>query len=199
MVILIWKLLVFLYQTTQISEKVVNSKEIHVKEPFYLRYGPGGSHPSARYYLADFGNNPYIPESAASQQRANFTMSFVDHVPAETSSFAFDSFVDLTIKNARTVSGDVYRVRVSGGSMTRISDFPVLLESVLESPQLLVDPNSPSGVKRTGYFQSQLHINQYWNTQFNVTASYEDTRFIDAVKLSGSYGGHNQNWIFLLV
>ena len=189
---------VFISDYTGSVEKVVNSKEIHVKAPFYLRYGPGGSHPSARYYLADFGNNPYIPESAASQQRANFTMSFVDHVPAETSSFAFDSFVDLTIKNARTFSGDVYRVRVSGGSMTRISDFPILLESVLESPQLLVDPNSPSGVKRTGYFQSQLHINQYWNTQFNVTASYEDTRFIDAVKLSGSYGGHNENASFLL-
>ena len=51
---------VFISDYTGSVEKVVNSKEIHVKEPFYLRYGPGGSHPSARYYLADFGNHPYV-------------------------------------------------------------------------------------------------------------------------------------------
>jgi len=189
---------VFISDYTGSIEKVVNDKEIHVKEPFYFRYGPGSSHPSARYYLADFGNNPYIPESAASSQRANFTMSFVDNVPATTSSFAFDSFVDLTIKNTRTFSGDVYRVRVSGGSMTRISDFPILLETVLESPQLLVDTSSPSGVKRTGYFQSQAHIDQYWNTEFGMTATYDNTRFIDSVKLSGSFSADKQNGSFLL-
>ena len=189
---------VFITDYTGSVERVVNDKEIHLKEPFYFRYGPGGSHPSARYYLADFGNNPYIPESAASSQRANFTMSFVDNVAATTSSFAFDSFIDLTIKNARTFSGDVYRVRVSGGSMTRISDFPVLLETVLESPQLLVDTDSPSGVKRTGYFQNQAHIDQYWNNQFGMTSTYDNTKFIDSVKLSGSYGGDGQNGSFLL-
>ena len=188
---------VFISDYTGSIEKVVNDKEIHVKEPFYFRYGPGGNE-QARYYLADFGNHPYVPPSVQGPPRANFTMSFVDNVVATTSSFASDSFIDLTIKNARTFSGDVYRVRVSGGSMTRISDFPVLLETVLESPQLLVDTTSPSGVKRTGYFQSQAHIDQYWNTEFGLTSTYDNTRFIDSVKLSGSFSGDKQNGSFLL-
>ena len=64
----------------------------------------------------------------AGSPRADFFMSFIETTTAETSSFAFDSFLDFNIKNLRTFSGDVYRLRVSGGSKTQISDFPVLLD-----------------------------------------------------------------------
>ena len=125
-------------------------------------------------------------------------MSFIETTTAETSSFAFDSFLDFNVKNLRTFSGDVYRLRVSGGSKTQISDFPVLLDTVLESPQLLIDSNSPSGVLRTGYIQSQAHITKYWENSSNLTPSFNSTELIDAVKLSGSLSQKNDTGRFSL-
>ena len=185
---------VFVDDYTGSIERVVNEKEIHTKEPFYFRYGSGND---TRFFLADFGNHPYAPQNITGAPRANFTMSFTDTITDTTSSFAFDSFVDLTIKNARTFSGDVYKIRISGGSQTQVSDFPVLLETVLESPELLVDTLSPSGVLRSGYFQSQAHINKYFNTTgSNTTATSDSTTFIDGMKLSGSYSEHKTNASF---
>ena len=56
-----------------------------------------------------------------------------------TSSYRFDSFIDFNIEDMRTFSGDVYRVKVSGGSDSTQGDFPVLLDTVVDIPELLVD------------------------------------------------------------
>jgi len=186
---------IFIPDYTASIERVVNDKEIHVKEPFWFQYGVGAD---AKYYLADFGNHPYAPIDVAGSPRADFFMSFIETTTAETSSFAFDSFLDFNIKNLRTFSGDVYRLRVSGGSKTQISDFPVLLDTVLESPQLLIDSNSPSGVLRTGYIQSQAHITKYWENSSNLTPTFNSTELIDAVKLSGSLSQKNDTGRFSL-
>jgi len=174
---------IFIPDYTASIERVVNDKEIHVKEPFWFQYGDGAN---TQYYLANFGNHPYVPITSPGSPRANFTMSFVETTTAETSSFAFDSFLDFNIKNLRTFSGDVYRLRVSGGSKTQVSDFPTLLDTILESPQLLIDSDSPSGVLRTGYIQSQAHITKYWESSANLSTTFDSTELIDSVKLSGS-------------
>lgn len=145
----------------------------------------GQSTPPEKYYIAAFGSNDVVP-------RANFTSSFQDIVSV-TSSFQFDSFVDMHIKRARTFSGDIYRLRVSGGSQTRVSEFPVLLDTILESPELLVDTISPSGVLRSGYFQSQAHTNKYWDSGSNVTVTYQNSPDIDSIHLSGSYSQYGEN------
>ena len=174
---------IFISDYTGSIERVVNDKEIHVKEPFYIQHGDDAD---VVYYLADFGNHPYAPLETPGSPRADFTMSFQELSTSETSSFAFDSFIDLTLNNLRTFSGDVYRLRVSGGSKTQISDFPILLDTVLESPQLLVDTNSPSGILRTGYIQSQAHITKYWESSSNLETTFDSNEIIDAVNLSGS-------------
>ena len=61
----------------------------------------------------------------------------------------------------RTFSGDVWRLRVYGASDSSQGDFPVLLETVIESPQLLKDTTSPSGFLRSGYFIDQTHLFKY--------------------------------------
>ena len=177
-------------------QSVVSDKEVHVDKPFYFKYAPSmagnQNDPPTKYYVAPFGNHPYVPQSVPGSPRADFTSSFQDIVSV-TSSFQFDSFVDMTIKRARTFSGDVYRLKVSGGSQTRVSEFPVLLDTILESPELLVDTTSPSGVLRSGYFQSQAHTNKYWDSGSNVTVTYQNNPFVDSIHLSGSYSQHNQN------
>ena len=63
----------------------------------------------------------------------------------------------------RTFSGDIYRIRVHGNSESAGSDFTVLADTIVESPELLRDTNSPSGMLRTGYFLSSGHLNAYWS------------------------------------
>jgi len=175
-------------------QEVVSDKEIHVDKPFYFKYKPliGADATNEKHYIASFGGSPQVPLSVPGSPRANFTSSFQDIVSV-TSSFQFDSFVDMHIKKARTFSGEVYRLKVSGGSQTRVSEFPVLLDTILESPQLLVDTTSPSGVLRSGYFQSQAHTNKYWDSGSNVTVTYQNTPDADSIHLSGSYSQYGEN------
>ena len=189
---------IFVDDYTASIERVVNSKEIHVREPFYFKYGPGG-YEKAKYYLSGFGDIPYIPQNVPggpNGPRSDFTMSFQETVTQATASHRFDSFIDFDLRNLRTFSGDVYRVKISGGSQTSVSDFPVLLETIVESPELLVDQNSPSGFLRTGYFQNQAHTDKYWNSSANLTATYQNFPLIDAMKLSGSFSAKNANGRF---
>ena len=117
------------------------------------------------------------------------------------SGYNFDSLLDLTIKDMRTFSGDIYRVRVHGNSESAGSDFTVLSDVIVESPELLIDTYSSSGVLRTGYFIDQSHINTYWN-KFSidgstrgtkVSATHTGSQFIDSLMISGSTYGLNES------
>ena len=117
------------------------------------------------------------------------------------SGIQFDSMLDLTIKNMRTFSGDIYRVRVHGKSESAKSDFTVLADTIVESPELLKDSDSSSGALRTGYFLNQNHINVYWNSSSfdgstrggNVRAFHTGSHFIDSLRISGSTSGQNES------
>ena len=100
--------------------------------------------------------------------------------------------VDFTVEDMRTFSGDVYRVKISGGSDSSQGDFPVLLDTVVDSPELITDTTSPSGVLRSGYFIDQAHIDKYWNTfggnnNVNQLSAYYTMSLADGMYLSGSY------------
>ena len=178
---------IFIPDYTASIERVVNDKEIHVKEPFYFQYGDGVE---TKYYLANFGNAP-VKISEPGEPRSDFTMSFIETVASTTSSFAFDSSLEFNIKNLRTFSGDVYRLRISGGSKTRVSDFPILLDTTIESPELLIDSTSATGFLRSGYIQNQTHLDKYWSSSSNLTPTFRSSNIIDAVHLSGSLSEKN--------
>jgi len=132
---------------------------------------------------------------------ATISMSFEDVATTTfSSSFEKNSYVDLTIKNMRTFSGDVYRVKVHGKMQSDTSAFSQMADTVIESPELLRDTNSPSGMLRTGYFLSSGHLNAYWSASSfdsltkaaNVTASHNSSQYIDSLYLSGSNRGLNE-------
>ena len=165
-------------------EKVENDRIVHCRQPFYVIYQPPAVTAKKQIRKASFGN-PYVPANRTGL--ANFTASFQDLAAPSTSSYRFDSFIDLDLTNLRTFSGDVYRLRVSGKSQSEQSDFRVLLDTVIESPELLVDSNSSSGVLRTGYFQSQAHTDLYWASSSNTTVTYNTNYLSDSIYISGSH------------
>ena len=175
-------------------EEVISDRQLIVNKPYSLEFDStrfGGDDDKQRIY-SNIGSI-----SGQSPIYANFTASYVDWSVPSTSSYRFDSFIDLTIENMRTFSGDVYRLKVYGASDSSQGDFPVLLNTVVESPELLVDTNSPSGVLRSGYFIDQTHIDKYWNAYggdntTNTLTPYYTMSLADSVFLSGSYSTYNQ-------
>ena len=163
-------------------ERVVSSTELITSKPYSVFYNEGGD--ATQKIYSDIGTSTL--------NNANFTASFVDWDVPATSSFHFDSFVDVDLRNLRTFSGDIYRVKVYGASDEATADFPVLLDTVIESPELLRDTTSPSGFLRSGYFKDQTHIDKYWTGSVGdnitaITSSYDSSLLIDGVLLSGSY------------
>ena len=173
-------------------ENVISDREITTTKPYSVLYnGPNAPKEGIKYFT-DIGS-PKISDDLY----ADFTASYVDWEVPATSSYRFDSFLDLTIKNMRTFSGDVYRLKVYGASDSSQGDFPVLLETIVESPELLRDTTSPSGFLRSGYFINQSHTDFYWDgyggdgVDSGLNAVYTMS-LADGIYLSGSYTAHNQ-------
>ena len=72
----------------------------------------------------------FISQCGGNTILANFTASYIDWDIPTTSSYRFDSFVDLDITNMRTFSGDIYRIKIYGASDSELADFPVLLDTI---------------------------------------------------------------------
>ena len=171
-------------------ENVISDREITTTKPYSVLFTGPDSPPEGVKYYSDIGqSSPAI--------LANFTASYLDWEVPSTSSYRFDSFLDLTIKNMRTFSGDVYRLKIYGASDSNQADFPVLLETIVESPELLRDTTSPSGFLRSGYFINQTHTDYYWNSfggdglDSGLNPAYTMS-LADGVYLSGSYTDSNQ-------
>ena len=177
---------------TATIDKVVSDTELHTSKPYSVTYNKNGF---VKRIYSDISLTLF--PSISNIEYANFTSSFTDWDVPTTSSFHFDSFVDLTLRNLRTFSGDVYRIKVYGASDDSTSDFPVLLDTIIESPELLRDTTSPSGFLRSGYFIEQSHIEKYWKSfgGNNNTATLNPVvtqSLIDSVFLSGSYENYSE-------
>ena len=177
---------------TATIDKVVSDTELHTSKPYSVTYNKNGF---VKRIYSDISLTLF--PSISNIEYANFTSSFTDWDAPTTSSFHFDSFVDLTLRNLRTFSGDVYRIKVYGASDDSTSDFPVLLDTIIESPELLRDTTSPSGFLRSGYFIEQSHIEKYWKSfgGNNNTATLNPVvtqSLIDSVFLSGSYENYSE-------
>ena len=110
----------------------------------------------------------------------------------------------MIIKNLRPFSGDLYRVKIHGKMQSQNSGFATMADTVVESPEVLIDKTSPSGFLRTGYFINQSHINNYWTASSvddttkgaAVSTTHTGSEYIDSMYISGSTRGVNE---FVLV
>ena len=169
---------------------VLSDKKLTTSKPYSVRYKFNAEAQTVAMY-SDIGSP--IP---ADNLYANFTASYVDWNVPTTSSYRFDTFIDVDISNMRTFSGDVYRLKVYGASDSAQGDFPVLLDTIVESSELLVDKDIAAFPLRSGYLQSQAHIDKYWakyggdNAAATLQSEYSMV-LADAVYLTGSYDEFN--------
>ena len=145
------------------------------------------------------GGRVIVPEL----KNVPLSMSFQEYGGNISSSIHFDSFMELKIKNMRTFSGDVYKLKVHGAMKSQNTGFSVFGESIVESSEQLIDLSSNSGILRTGYFYTQSLIDTYWtgssydgNTRGDkISFSHNSSQYIDSLRLSGSNYGVNQTLV----
>ena len=160
--------------------KVLNDTSFVPKDPFLIQDTQQGE--------------PYklIPAPLTTQY---ITASYQDLPTQTTSSVNYFSFADIRLTDMRTFSGDVHKVKIYAKSGGTLGDFELIYDSPIESEEVLYDINDTIGLGNTGYFNSQGRINSYWEvfqgfgSGTTGTLTKDDTFLIDAMKISGSNRG----------
>ena len=151
--------------------KVINKKTIEVQKPFGV-YDSG----SGFYRIAGIGSGSY-------------QINWPKEHEYDTSSINFKSFADVRLKKLRTFSGDINRVAAYIKNNGPFSNWQKVIDTPVESPELLLDPTSMTGTSRIGVFSSDSVINTYWTAtggQFGTETSATVQTFSDNEYLSDS-------------
>ena len=129
----------------------------------------------------------------------SFSIVFTPEVTESVSITNFRSYADVRVSNIRTFSGDVFRTKIYRKSEVNAGDFEIFADLPLESSELLLNPSSPTGLERTGYFVTQSDVVDFYDvhygrfgSQFKSTdltesgSSYNNDIKVDSVRISGS-------------
>src|SRR6056300_48016 len=109
------------------------------------------------------GKNFKVPHNATSfeidykksgQTQAEYT---------SISKIIFKSFAEITVKNMKTFSGDVHRVKTFvKGYGDAASGFQQISDKILEASDVLTNKDSPTLRQKIGVFESQARVNSNW-------------------------------------
>jgi len=107
------------------------------------------------------------------------------------------SYANMTVGNLRTFSGDTYKAKVYMKEDGSSGEFEKIYETLVESPNELIDQNSDTGFKSVGIFPTQSIIDNFWVTSSaTFAATQDDDTIIDGVILSGSTEPHANSFTF---
>ena len=156
---------------------VINKKTIEVQKPFGV-YDSG----SGFYRVAELGTSSY-------------KINWPKLSEYDTSSINFKSFADVRLSKLRLFSGDVYRVAGYVKNNGPFGNWSKIIDTPIETPELLVDPTSTSGTSRMGFFSSDAVLTSYWTAtggQYGTESAttiqtYSPNEYLtDSIYISGS-------------
>ena len=131
-------------------------------------------------------NSTIRRETVSMLPNNNVTMSIVPTPEKKLTSTYLRSYADFSIINMRTFSGDIFRVKIYGKIRGGLTDFELLYDSPIESPEILIDPFSVDGFTNVGYFYTGSVISDYWASSSNSVINQNDDYLVDGVLMSGS-------------
>ena len=142
-------------------------------------------------------NNKLIVPFGASSSNATITHNVVSSTETEDQVFK-RSFANMTVGNLRTFSGDTYKAKIYMKEEGSSGEFEPIYETLVESPNELVNPNSISGFQNIGLFFTQSIIDNNWTTSSaEAPATQDDNTIIDGVLLSGSNAELGSSFTFV--
>ena len=131
-------------------------------------------------------NNKIVVPLNPSSSQVSITHNVVSSTETEDTVFK-RSFANMVVGNLRTFSGDTYKAKIYMKEDGTSGEFEKIYETLVESPNELVNKNSISGFENIGIFFTQSLIENNWVTSSNKsTATTNDDTIIDGVLLSGS-------------
>jgi len=165
---------------------------------------------TTQYKIRSKKNNQelVVPLDAFKAINSNAVTSSITHnvgSVVRTASQIFQrSFANMTVGNLRTFSGDTYKAKVYMKEDGSSGEFEKIYETLVESPNELIDQNSDTGFKSVGIFPTQSIVDDFWVTssaQLAVTRSLAadilaDDIMIDGIFLSGSTEPHANSFTF---
>ena len=130
-------------------------------------------------------------------ESADFTVEFTPIPTQSLSTVNFRSYGDIRISRLRTFSGDIDRIKVYARNNDAFGDFEQISDQQIESPELLFNVFG-AGNQSLGFFLEQDTIDTYWVKSSNSTATLTSETMLNAVSISGSNQGFNDNLTFNL-
>ena len=107
-------------------------------------------------------SNPFI---AVPHEDTSFTIDFEPETTGSASEVILQSFANITLKNLKTFSGDVHRVKVFTKGFSTQGDFKLVADKLVEGSDILVDTGSVSLSQKIGKFINQDHIDKNWEVK----------------------------------
>ena len=107
-------------------------------------------------------SNPFI---AVPHEDTSFTIDFEPETTGSASEVILQSFANITLKNLKTFSGDVHRVKVFTKGFSTQGDFKLVADKLVEGSDILVDTGSVSLSQKIGKFINQNHIDKNWEVK----------------------------------
>ena len=117
-------------------------------------------------------SNPFI---RVPHTGSGFTIDFEPVTTGSVSEVILQSFAEITIKNMRTFSGDIHRVKVFAKGFSTQGDFRLVSDKIVESSDVLINTGSVSLTQKTGKFIDQQHIDNNWQIKHIKKGSRVET------------------------
>ena len=123
----------------------------------------------------------------------------------------FRSFAEITIKNMKTFSGDVHRVKTYTRGYSNSSPFNLISDRLVEATDVLNDRSSPTLSQKIGVFKNQNQLDKYWvlkrktlgpkvpsiSTSGSISfGNRTEPSMMNGVHISGSNGGADETIVF---
>ena len=123
----------------------------------------------------------------------------------------FRSFAEITIKNMKTFSGDIHRVKTYTRGYSNSSPFNLISDRLVEAADVLNDRSSPTLSQKIGVFKNQNQLDKYWvlkrrtlgpkvpSISTSGSISFGDRTepaMMNGVHISGSNGGADETIVF---
>ena len=107
-------------------------------------------------------SNPFIP---VPHTGSSFTIDYEPVTTGSVSETILQSFAEITIKNMRTFSGDVHRIKTFAKGFSTQGDFKLVSDKLVEASDVLINTGSVSLSQKIGKFVNQIHIENNWQTK----------------------------------
>ncbi len=109
------------------------------------------------------GKNFKVPHSATSFEIDFRPAGQTQNSGSGESTTIFRSFAEITVKNMRTFSGDVHRIKTFvKGYGDAASGFQLVADRIVEASDVLTDRLSPTLRNKIGVFESQTRVHRNW-------------------------------------